>query len=165
MRWMLAVALMAAGDDDPAALLKKAAFPLSEAVARAAKSAQGATPVLAEIEEEDGRTVYSVEFSQGDKVLEIDLDAKTGELVKKETESEDKSAAAKACKVTLARAIESALQKMPGLAFSAGSRIEHEKPLIEVRIVSDGKVHKVEIDGESGAVIRVKARKEPEGKK
>lgn len=165
MRWLFALALLAAGGDDPAALLKKAAYPLSEALAKAAKSAEGATAVLAEIEEEDGRTIYSLEFSQGDKLLEIDLDAKTGELVKKEIESEDKSAAAKACKVTLAKAIETALQKQPGLAFSAEARIELEKPEIEVQIVSDGKVFKVEIDGESGAVKKVKTRKDPEGKK
>src|SRR5947207_10402192 len=128
----LAIILAAAGsadraggtEDDPAALLKKTGFTLSEAIAKAAKQAGDAMAVVAELEEEDGKVIYSIEFAQGTKILEINLDAKSGDIVKKETEDEDKSAVAKACKVALAKAIETALQKVPGLAFVAEAGLE-----------------------------------------
>jgi uncharacterized membrane protein YkoI len=163
---ILAAALAAAGgyrlaaaDEDPASLLKKTGYTLAEAIAKSGPHSGGGTLVVAELEEEDGKVVYTLEFAQGDKIVEVNLDAKTGELVKKETENEDKSAIAKACKVTLTQAVEAALQKVPGLAFSAGGEMKDGKPEIEVQVVAEGKLSKVVIDGASGAVIKVKAHK------
>jgi uncharacterized membrane protein YkoI len=150
---------LAAADEDPASLLKKTGYTLSEAIAKAGPHSGGGTAVVAELEEEDGKVIYTMEFAQADKIVEVNLDARTGELVKKETENEDKSAIAKACKITLAQAIGSALQKVPGLAFSAAGELKDGKPEIEVQIVTEGKLSKVVIDGASGAVIKVKAHK------
>jgi len=161
-----AIALLAAGgllgrDEDPASLLQKTGFTLSEAIVKASKEGGGATVVVAELEEgQNHRALYAVEFAQGDKILEVKLDAKTGELLKKETEDEDRSAVAKACKITLSKAIETALQKVPGLAFAAEALIEGNKPEIEVQVLSEGKIYKVEIDAATGAVAKVKTKKE-----
>lgn len=164
---VLAWGLAAAGgwcrlavQDDPAALLKKTGYSLGDALAKAGKQAEGLPAVLAELEEEDGRLVYSIEFAQGTKILEVNLDAKTGELVKKEPEDEDKSAAARACTVPLSKAVESALQKVPGAAFAAEAALKEGKPEIQVKIVSEGKIHKVLIDGATGAVLKVKSKAE-----
>jgi uncharacterized membrane protein YkoI len=62
---------------------------------------------------------------------------------------------APALKVTLSRAIESALGKVDGQALSATIEVENGKPLIEVQILSGGKIWEVEIDGTTGAVIEV----------
>jgi uncharacterized membrane protein YkoI len=156
---------LAAADEDPASLLKKTGYTLSEAIAKAGSHSGGGTAVVAELEEEDGKVIYTMEFAQGDKIIEVNLDAKTGELVKRETENEDKSAIAKACKITLTQAIESALQKVPGLAFSAAGDLKDGKPEIEVQVVAEGKLSKVVIDGASGAVIKVKAHKSEKGEK
>jgi uncharacterized membrane protein YkoI len=155
---------LAGADEDPASLLKKTGYTLAEAIAKAGPHSGGGTAVVAELEEEEGKVIYTMEFAQGDKIVEVNLDAKTGELVKKETENEDKSAIAGACKVTLTRAVESALQKVPGLAFSASGELKDGKPEIEVQIVAEGKLIKVVIDGATGAVIKVKTHK-AEGEK
>ena len=168
---VLAVVLLASSgmflqEEDPASLLKKTGYTLKEAIDKAAKEGGGATVVVAELEEgANGRALYAVEFAQGDKVLEVKLDAKTGELVKKEIEDEDRSAVAKACKISLSQAIQTALQKVPGLAFSAEAVMEHEKPEIEVQILSEGKVYKVELDPATGAITKVKTRKSDAEKK
>jgi uncharacterized membrane protein YkoI len=158
---MLGLAMLLAADleDDPAALLKQTGYPLSEAIAKASALAKEGTVVSAELENDDGKLIYSVGFALGAKTLEIELDARTGELVRKSTEEEDQSAAAKALKVPLAQAIENALRKVPGLAFEAEAGIEEGELEIEVKIVSDGKVHKVQLDA-NGAVVKVKTKKE-----
>jgi len=148
-----------AGDDNPADLLQKTSMSLSEAIQKATAIAKQGTVVAAEIEEEDGKVLFSVEFAQGDKIFEVNLDAKTGEQVKTETENEDKSAVAKALKVTVSQAIEAALQKKPGLAFTAEAEVEDGKPEVEVKIWSEGKVWKVEVDGTSGVAGAPKAQK------
>jgi uncharacterized membrane protein YkoI len=65
------------------------------------------------------------------------------------------TAMAAACKISLATAIETALAKVKGRALNAETEIENGKALIEVTIVSDGKVWEVEIDAVTGAVIEV----------
>lgn len=146
--------------DDPEKLIKQAAFPLQEAITRAAKEVKDGVPVLVEIENEDGRIIYSIEFAQGNKIHEVNLDAKTGELVKKDTENEDKSGIAKACTFSLTKAIEIALQKVSGVAFEADAEVADGKGRIDVKILHEGKVKKVILDGVSGEVIAVKSKKE-----
>jgi uncharacterized membrane protein YkoI len=147
-------------DGDPVDLLKKSGYTLSEAIAKATVIAKEGTVVAAELEEDDGKVVYSVEFAQGGRILEISLDAKTGELVEKEVEDEDESSVAKALKITLPQAIEAALQKMPGLAFEVESELEDGKVEIEVKILSDGKVYEVEVDGVTGVAGKARTKKE-----
>jgi len=58
-------------------------------------------------------------------------------------------------KTTLARGIEIALLKVPGEALSAEIDVEGGKAVIEVRVFAKGKVFAVEIDGETGRVLKV----------
>ncbi len=169
--WVFAMALAAAGaparpcdDDDPGKLLKDVGYTLVEAIQKSTAIAKEGTVLEAGLENEDGKVVYYVEFAQEKKVLEISLDAKTGDVVKQETEDEDKSDVAKACKVTLSQAIATALQKVPGQAMEAEAEVEDGKCRIEVKIFSDGKVYKVELDGETGVVLKVKTKKSGEKK-
>ena len=93
------VAAMTAGDDEVAALLKKAAYPLTEAIQKATPIAKEGVLVSAELEDDGGKAVYVVEFAVDKKVIEIKLDAATGELLKKDVEEDDKSDVVKACKL------------------------------------------------------------------
>lgn len=144
---------------DPADLLKKTGLTLSEAIAKATVIAKQGTVVEAELEEEDGKVIYSISFAQGNKVFEVNLDAKSGEQVGTETENEDESATAQALKITVTQAIEAALQKKPGLAFNAAAELEDGKPEVEVKILSEGKVYKVEVDGVTGVAGTPKLKK------
>ena len=166
---VLAMALSAAGglvrwalpQEDPARWLAHAGFSLQESIVKAAKEAKEGAVVRAVLEEDDGRIIYSVEFVQGSKILEVDLDAKTGELVKKDLEDEDKSAALKACTFPLAKALETALQKVPGKAIEVEAELTPEgKGRYDVKIFHEGKVRKVVLDGASGEVLSVKTKKE-----
>src|SRR5579883_861771 len=163
---VLAVGLVAAAafrkpdeGGDPAELLKKTGLTLAEAVTKATAIAKQGTVVEAELEEEDGKVIYSISFAQGNKVFEVNLDAKTGEQVGTETENEDASAKAQALKITMTSAIEAALQKKPGLAYNAEVELEEGKPEVEVKILSDGKVWKVEVDGATGVAGTPKQKK------
>jgi uncharacterized membrane protein YkoI len=62
---------------------------------------------------------------------------------------------APALKVTLSKAIEFALAKVDGQALNVEVELENGKPVIEVKILSDGKLWEVEIDGTTGAVLEV----------
>jgi uncharacterized membrane protein YkoI len=158
------VAAWALWQEDPGKLLQQTGYTLSAAIAKAVKEAKEGTPVLAELEEEDGKVVYSIEVAQGGKIVEVNLDAKTGELVKKDTENEDKSKVAQACSVPLSKAIETAVQKVRGQAFHAKAEIAEGKAQIEVKVLSEGKIQKVLVDGVTGDVLAVKTKKEEKEK-
>lgn len=151
--------------DDPAILLKKARYPLAEAIAKAAPQSGGGTLILAELVEDDGKAVFSLEYALGETTLEINLDAATGDLVGKETHSENKASLVRACKIPLPQALENALQKVPGLAYAVSCELKGEKPQLEVRILGDGSTSKVLFDGASGALIKVKSRKSEDARK
>ncbi len=55
-----------------------------------AQRAQGATPTEIELEDEDGKQIYSVEFKQDGKEREIEI-ALDGTFIKEETEDDDDS--------------------------------------------------------------------------
>ena len=65
----------------------------------------------------------------------------------------------------MSQAIEAALQKQPGLAYAAEAELEDGKAEIEVKILSDGKLYKVEVDGVSGAAGTPKAKKSEKSEK
>lgn len=153
------------GDEEVAALLKKAAYPLTEAIQKATPIAKEGTLVSAVLEDRDRRAVYVVEFALEKKVIEIQLDAATGELLKKDLEDDDKSDVVKACKLPLAKGIEIALAKVPGKLVAAEAEIEDDKPVLEAKIFADGKVLKVKVHAETGEILKVKGRKSESGTK
>jgi len=156
---LVAATTAAAGDDELAALLKKAAYPLTEAIQKAAPIAKEGVLVSAELEDEDGRAVYVVEFAVDKKVVEIKLDAATGELLKKDVEEDDKSAVVKACKLPLLKGIEIAAAKVPGKLVAAEAEIEDDKPILETKIFAGGKLLKVKVDAVTGEILKIKGRK------
>lgn len=155
---LAAILLTTAGDRELEGLLKRSAYPLGDAIAKALEIARTGVVLSAELEEEDGRAVYSVEIAQGRKTLEVVLDARTGELVEKALEDDDQDSLAGACKISLARAIEIAKAKVSGQAFAAEAERDDDKPVLEVKLLGDGKVHKVKIDPATGEVLKVRSR-------
>ena len=147
-------------DDDTAKLLKKAKYPLTEAIGKAADLAKEGVLVSAELDDEDDKVVYIVEFAVGSKIVEITLDAATGDLIKKATEDEDQSEVVRAAKIPLSRGIEIAVAKVPGKVVAAEVEVEDGKAAIEVKVfAADKKVQKIKIDAVTGNVLSVKAKK------
>jgi uncharacterized membrane protein YkoI len=146
-----------AGDEE--ALLKKAAYSLTEAIQKATAIAKEGVVVSADLEDDNGKAVFVVEFAHEKKVIEVKLDAATGELLTKEIEDDDKSDVVKACKLPLTRGIQIALEKVPGKVLGAEAEIEDDKPILEMKIFADGKLLKVKVDAVTGAVLKIKGRK------
>jgi uncharacterized membrane protein YkoI len=163
---LLAAALLSPADDQELeGLLQRSSYPISDAIKKALEIAKTGIVLSVELEDEDGKAVYSVDIAQDRKTMEVVLDAKTGELLKKVVEDDDQESLAKACKITLTRAIEIAKEKVTGQVFAAEAEIEDEKPILEVKLLGDGKVHKVKIDPATGEVLKVRSRKIEGGKK
>lgn len=73
----------------------------------------------------------------------------------KKKEESLRSRRAGVSKTTLAKGIEIALLKVPGEALSAEIEVEGRKAVIEVRVFAKEKVFAVEVDGETGRVLKV----------
>ena len=141
--------------------LKEAKLTLVEAIQKGVKEAESeggaAVPFKAEFEIDKGKAVFSIDLAQGNKTLNVVLDASDGSVVEKETEDGDHTALTAACKVSLSKAIDAALAKTKGHAMEATLRLAAGKPVIDV-VVFDGKVTSTLcVDGVAAAVIAGKA--------
>ncbi len=159
---MLAAALLTAGTDY-AKLLDEAKITLGDAVARGLKEAGDGAAVKAELEQEGGKTIFSVEIARGAKVEELHLAAADGAVVGKETEDEDKSALVKSFRITLAQAVESALKKTAGRAVHARLGTKGKAAEARVKIWDGAKLLVVSVDGTQGTVLRVEEAKPGRG--
>jgi len=152
-------------DAEMAALLKDVKVTLSDGIGKGLAEAKEGIVIRAELEG-DKTVHWAVDVSKGDRVLAVDIDAKTGAVVATDLEPTDKSKLAKSAKVTVLKAIEAALQKTPGQAVSAQLKLAGEQPEFEVKIFAKDKIKSVKVDGLTGEVISKKqaAKKETGGK-
>ena len=119
-----------------------------------AVSSGAGVPVKAEVEREDGSSVYSIQLALGDRTREVELDLSSGRVLEDEVEPGDKSALIAALKVPLTVAIEKALEAVPGRPVEAEAEFEGGKVVIEVSIIAGSAVRKIVVDGGSGQIIR-----------
>jgi uncharacterized membrane protein YkoI len=126
---------------------------LIRAIELATASGAG-VPVKAEVEREDGSSVYSIKLAVGNRTREVELDLTPGRILEDEVEGGDRSAVAAALKVPLAAAIGKALEAVPGRPVQAEAEIQGGKIVVEVGIIAGSAVRKIVIDGDSGQVIR-----------
>src|SRR5262245_36753660 len=143
-----------AGDAEGLVELSKAAgYPAVEAVRKAGAAAGGGAPFHVELERDEGRVVWSVDFAQEKKTLNVVLDAKTGAVLEKELdESEDHSATVSAAKVTLLAALEKATATR-GFAVDAHLRLVEGKPVIGLKVVDGASVRTGTVDGVTGMLV------------
>jgi len=137
----------------PALPPKPAPIGLLRAIDLAVASGAG-VPVKAEVEREDGSSVYSIQLAVGDRTREVELDLPSGRVLEDEVEAGDRSAVAGSLKVPLAVAIEKALEAVPGRPVEAEARIEGGKVVIEVSLIAGSSVRKIVVDGGSGQILR-----------
>ncbi|RMH31891.1 MAG: hypothetical protein D6690_14880 [Nitrospirae bacterium] len=75
-----------------AALVSKATIPIEDAI-QVAREQFDVTVIEAELEEEDGKTVWEIELVTKDgKIMEVHVDAITGEVLEIEEEQETENA-------------------------------------------------------------------------
>ena len=150
---------------DYAKLLKDAKSTLSEAIDLGLKEAKEGTIVKAEIEEEGGKIIWTMDIAQGAKIREIGLTVADNKVVENIEEKEDQSALVKAFKITATKAIAAALKKSDGKAVHVELKLEKEKPVVEVKIFKDGACKTAVVNGETGEVVRVDEPKAKAGAK
>jgi uncharacterized membrane protein YkoI len=152
-----------AGAADWQRLLDAAGYDLAQAIEKGMKEAGHGTPFHAELEDDGGRAVYSIDVAQGEKTLNVVLDAGTGAVVEKELEDEDHSKAVAASKTTLAAAIATALASGPGKAVDAHLTMRDGVARVAVKVFGEGGLKVVRIDAATGAVAGEPAAPEPPG--
>lgn len=142
----------------------------SIALEHAGVAAGNAVSMQAELDWEDGRMVYEVEFFAGTKEYEYDIDATTGTIHKfkvdehQQTSGDDTSITY----ITAAKAKESALNHA-GLTDSQISKLEIEfdkddgTPIYEVEFYNGNTKYEYKIDAETGNIRKFdsKTKKDP----
>jgi len=148
------------GDPNYAKLIEDAKFSLAEAIAKAAKEVPGCTPVSGYMEENEGKPRFFLYVAKETSTVEIALDLKDGSVTRKETLNDDDSKIVKAVKISLVKAIEIALNKVPGKAVYADFDLDDKGPAeAEVDVFAAGKVTKVYVNAVTGDVIRTEAKR------
>ena len=143
---------------DYAKLLEKAKFTLSEAIEKGGKELPGGTVVSAYMEENQGKPRFFLYVAKERKTLEVSLDLVDGSVLEKETLPDDDSKILSAVKITLQKAIEIALKKVPGKAVYADFDVDEKgPPEAEVDVFAGGKVTKVYIHAGTGEILKTES--------
>jgi uncharacterized membrane protein YkoI len=145
----------AGGKTDWARLLDRTELSLSAAIARAAAAGPG-IPIHAELEDEDGRVVYSVGLAVGNKVRELRLDPKTGEVIGEETEDEDRSRIAASLTMPLQALLDKVLESASGRAVEAELEMKGGRLRVEVKVFGPDGLREIKADAATGAILTPK---------
>lgn len=132
--------------------LAKARISIVEAIDRGQKLAGEGFLYEAELEEDKGALVYSLDIAQGDKTRNVVIDASSGKVVENAVEDGDHSQEAKACTIDLKRAVEAAAKKSGGKPVHARILLQEGKAVFSVKVVARGNVEEIRVDAASGLV-------------
>jgi uncharacterized membrane protein YkoI/ferric-dicitrate binding protein FerR (iron transport regulator) len=152
------------GGNDYAAILDRATFSLSAAIGKAL-AAGGGVPVHAELEDEDGRVAFSVGLAVENKVREISLDPKSGQVVQDEVEQEDQARIAAAVKIPLQTLVDKVLESTAGRAVEAEFELKGGRLRAEIKVYGPEGLREVKVDGETGEILSTKAAEKKENSK
>jgi uncharacterized membrane protein YkoI len=134
-------------------LLDRSTLSLPQAVDLALEKWPG-IPVKAELSEEEGKVIWTVVLASERKSREVEIDAASGKVLEGQLEEEDASAVAAALKVPIRTAVEKALAAVPGRPVEADAEFEKGRLVVEVKVLHDGEVREILVDGETGEVLK-----------
>ena len=129
----------------------------AKALAHAGLAETDVTFIKAELDRDDGRLVYDVEFYTADyKEYDYEIDAATGEVVSYDYDAEDYAPPASSGTISAEDAKALALAQVPGASASDIREFETDRDdgrlEYEGKIVYGGMEYEFEIDGYSGAI-------------
>jgi uncharacterized membrane protein YkoI len=132
---------------------------LAKAVQIALQQVRDGQPVEAKADIRRGEDIFEIKLLSGNRMVEIDVDAKTGEVVRVEKERvrqeqlDDLRKAVAGAKISVADAIALAQKQVQdGQPFEASVQFQGGKGIIDIDLLSQGKVKQVEIDAATGQV-------------
>ena len=162
--------------------LAAAKVTMLQAIETAEKEGKGAKPFKADLELDEGKLLFDVELLAGANGPEMEIDAISGKVVKIESveeqekedaaegnkqseeeqqEEKEKAEAAKVlpiAKVTLAKAVEIAMQETHSKAFKAEFKPENGQPRYEIQVAGADKCSEVVVDGVTGKVLETEIK-------
>jgi uncharacterized membrane protein YkoI len=151
---MLAAATTAFAQPDPdedwGKLAKEPKFGILEAIDRGMKTAEKGVMFCAELEPDKGTLVYSLDVVQDKKMRNVVIDARSGEVIEDIMENEDHSKVIKAMKLDLKGGIQAAEKACPGTPIYGILYGSGDRPQIVVKVVADGKMKTVVVNGTTG---------------
>lgn len=147
-----------AGGTDYARMLDGASISLSAAVSKAAAADPAGVAVHAELEDEDGRVIFSIGLAKGSKVRELELDPKSGRVLREESEDEDRALVAAAVTLPLQALIDKALESVAGRAVEAELELKGGRLRAEIKVLGPDGLREVKLDAATGEIL-------PAGKK
>lgn len=157
------------------AALAAAKVSLTQALETAGKEVKDGKAVGVELEMEDGKPTCSVMLLQGDKVMEVKIDAVSGKMGKVEEEKVDADEvkelaetkqALGVAKISLALALEAAVKEVKdGKPMQVELGLEDNKPMYEVKLLQGDKLLEALIDPVNGKVVKVETEEPAKGHK
>jgi uncharacterized membrane protein YkoI len=124
---------------------------LAEAIARA-EVLQPGIAIEAALNDEGGS--YTVEIALERGTVKVRVDARTGRELHRSPDNDGGSEGVREMKLSLRRAVELALEAVPGRAIEADA--EEEDLQYEVKIQAGGQIWEVEVDGRTGRILEKK---------
>ena len=131
----------------------------AKALAHAGLKADQVTFTEAELDWDDGKQVYDIEFYTADfKEYDYEIDAKTGEVLEVDYDAESFTPpASSGTVITREKAQEIALAKVPGADASHIKKLKLDKDdgkqVYDVEIIYNGAEHEMEIDAVTGKIL------------
>ena len=128
------------------------------ALADAGVSASAVVFIRAELDRDDGRMVYDVEFYSGSTEYDYEIEAQTGAIRSSDRDVEGyvpaTSTTSTTASITADRAKEIALAEVPGgTVFKCQLDRDDGRLIYEVEIISGSTEYDFEIDAQTGAII------------
>ncbi|MEW6355312.1 MAG: PepSY domain-containing protein [Planctomycetota bacterium] len=158
---MFLTATVVFADDNPTACanaVKSAKVTPMQAVEIALKAAgEGAVAYEMQVEIDTGVPVYEVRICKMGRRHTVDVGCENGEVVKQSDRSEVRFGLYKwdRMTITLAKAMEVALEKVPGQVIDVDLVDTMGTPKFEVDIYTDGAVKEVEVNSNTGQVTKI----------
>lgn len=110
-----------------------------------------------ELDRDDGRLIYEIEFYTSNREYDYDIDAYTGQVLSMDYDIDGFDIPQSSCDIGMAKAKEIALKQVPGANQNHFTDTERERDdgriKYEFEIIYNGYEYDIEIDGATGTVL------------
>ena len=130
----------------------------AKALENAGLTASQVTFTEAKLERDDGREIYDIEFYTADyKEYDYEIDAKTGAVLEMDYDAESFTPPASSGTITMEKAKEIALAKVPGAKEENIVKLELDRndgrPVYEIEIIYNAMEYEMEISAADGTIL------------
>ena len=130
----------------------------AKALADAKLTASQVTFTEAKLERDDGREIYDIEFYTADyKEYDYEIDARTGAVLEMDYDAESFTPPASSGTITMEKAKEIALAKVPGAKEENIVKLELDRndgrPVYEIEIIYNAMEYEMEISAADGTIL------------